>query len=153
MKNILKTLMFVAFLGSSNMLLAKDNESTILLSKDKQNLTLDFLNTNNVIGMQFDIKGINKGSVKLDSCLSGLPKTHTGKCAYISNGNLRVLIFSTTNAILDSGSIGSLNIKGDMNKISFEKVIMVGPKSKKVKANTLIDIDSDVKFFKEEKTK
>jgi len=151
MKNISKTLALMAFLVSFNVLAVKDSESTILLSKDKQNLVLDFLNADSVIGMQFDLKGVNKDSINLKNCLTGLPKSHMGKCAFVKNGNLRVLIFSTTNAILDSGNIGTLNISGVMNNISFEKVIMVGPKSKKVNANTLVDIDFDLKRFKHEK--
>lgn len=129
---------------TSSGLSARDAESTILLTNKDKQISLDFLNTDNVIGMQFDIvfDGVNQKNIVLDSCVSGLSKSHVGRCGFLKNGNLRVLIFSPTNAVLDSGNIGTLNINGKgftSKRLSFQKVKMVGPKSVEINGGTLID--------------
>ena len=77
-----------------------------------------------ITGLQFDIvlpKNIGKQSLDISNCTAGVPSTHTGACK-VSNGILRVLVYSTSNAILPATSIGSIRARtataGKRNQLS-----------------------------------
>ncbi len=118
-------------------------KSTILLSSNNGNITFDFLNVDKVTAMQFDISGSNIQNLSankslLNSCLSGLAKTHQGTCQMNKNGNLRVTIFSTTNEVLNSGNIGSIKLTGSDFNIS--NVVLGTADLKTIKGDIVLDM-------------
>ena len=123
---------------------AADNKSTLLLSETKGIYSVDFLNEDAVTALQFDIKfaGANVKSLSLSSCVSGLPASHTGSCAINKNGNVRVVIYSNTNAVLESGSIGSIKINGALaSRVAVSKLLMGTSDMKEIQGNILVDIN------------
>jgi len=142
MKTLIKTFSFIILIMNINLVSAQDAESTLLLTKKGQQIALDFLNSDGVIGLQFDIKlnGTQQKSISLDSCVKGLPSSHIGRCSFVKNGNVRVVVFSTSNAELESGNIGVLDLKAsDIKQVSFQNVKMVGEKSRKIHGVSLVD--------------
>ncbi len=141
--NKINKIIAIVLLMSSTAILAND-KSTLLMSEVDNGYNLDFLNTDGITGLQFDIsfanKKVNKSALK--SCVSGLPKSHTGSCTVLKNGNVRVIVFSTTNAILDSGSIGKINLNtGSVASVSINNVLMGTPDMKEIKGDVLLDLD------------
>jgi hypothetical protein len=140
MKKLLKTLSISLLLFSAIGSTAEN--STILLSQDKSGYSIDFLNSNKVTALQFDVKlsGINSKKVSLSTCISGLPSSHTGTCN-IKNGVMRVVIYSSSNAELDSGNIGFINLNGNFAKdVSIENVTMGNADLKEIKGDAMVDI-------------
>lgn len=121
---------------------AMASSSTLLLSGDSKNISFDILNENNVTALQFDVMldGVSKASsLKMGSCVSGLPSSHTGSCS-IHDGFVRVVVYSSSNAVLPSGSIGTLNIAGvNAKNVQVNNLIMASPDVKQVTAETIID--------------
>ena len=124
MNKLIKTLSITLLFFSISAVAA--DKSTLLLSQEKGGYTIDFLNSDNVTALQFDIKmsGVSEKSVGLGSCISGLPSSHTGTCQ-VKNGVMRVVIYSTSNAVLDSGNIGIIKMNKNLaNDVSINKVVM-----------------------------
>lgn len=141
MNKLNKILGITLLLFSLNIVAAE--RSTLLLSQEKGGYSIDFLNSDNVTALQFDIKmsGVNDKSVGLNSCISGLPSSHTGTCQ-IKNGVMRVVIYSTSNATLESGNIGTINMKSHLaTDVSINKVVMGTSDLKEIKGDVLVDID------------
>ena len=106
-------------------------------------LQFDMLIDGGATAFQFNLKiGGPAGDMKVEAgnCLSGLPSTHTGACNY-SNGVLKVAVISTSNAVLSSGSIGSITVSAPINamKVSVEQLMVGDPMGKSVQANAIID--------------
>jgi hypothetical protein len=142
MKKFLKITCLLTIVSFANITFAKD-KSTIMMSGEKQGFALDFLNVDGITGLQFDVSlnGVNPKSVSLKSCVSGLSKSHVGACQFVKNGNLRVIIFSPSNAILDSGNIGTLKLNGAaLQGAEISKVTMVRPDLKEISGDILVDI-------------
>lgn len=142
MKKFLKITCLLTIVSFANIAFAKDT-STIMMSGGKQGFDLDFLNVDGITGLQFDVtlNGVSKSNVSLDSCVSGLAKTHVGACQFVKNGNMRVIIFSPSNAILDSGNIGTLKFNGvSAQDAQISKVTMVRPDLKEISGDIIVDI-------------
>lgn len=140
-KIICMSMLMVGFNGFAN-----NSKSTLLLTQGKGSYVIDFLNEGEVTAMQFDISvnGLEFNKLSLNSCVSGLAETHTGDCAIQANGKLRVLIYSDTMSVLESGNLGSftLNLKRISQKlsISIDEVLMGTAEGKKVDTDVVIDI-------------
>jgi len=145
--NKFKSIISLALLICSSSIIAADT-STLLMSQTKAGFSIDFLNNDGVTALQFDVDlpgaALNKSGLK--SCVSALPKTHTGSCTLLKNGNVRVIVFSTSNAILDSGSIGSIQLNTNkLNNVSINKVLMGTPDMTEIKGDVMIDLDVEFK--------
>jgi hypothetical protein len=142
--NKFKNIISLALLVCSSSIIAANEASTLLMSQTKAGYSIDFLNNDGVTGLQFDVSlsGAKMNDSALKSCVSGLPKTHTGSCSLLKNGDVRVIVFSTSNAILDSGSIGNINLSvNTVDNVSINKVLMGTPDMTAIKGDVLIDID------------
>lgn len=145
MKNILHVTIAIAIMLFSSNALTK-GPSTILLSEQSGKFALDFLNEDRVTALQFDIiiDGVSNKQMKavsLDSCISGLPKTHIGVCK-LNNNRLRVLVYSQSNAILESGSIGSFILSKGVKKsgVKINSIVMGTPELKEIKGEAILDL-------------
>ncbi len=134
-KFTLITLLFISQLSVSA------EKSTLLLSSDNESVSFDFLNVDKVTAMQFDIVGTsikNNNKLSLKSCLSGLAKTHQGTCQINKEGNLRITIFSSSNAELVSGNIGKLKLVG--NDLKINNVVMGTADLQTIKGDIVLDM-------------
>ncbi len=137
-----KILGLILLINSMSVFSAND-KSTLLMSEAKGGYELDFLNNDGITAIQFDVtlSGATMNKSSIGSCVTGLPKSHTGSCTIQKNGNVRVIVFSTSNAVLDSGNIGSIRL--DTNKVSnvsINKVLMGTPDMKEINGSVLIDV-------------
>lgn len=84
--------------------------ATTVMGKNGTTVEFDFINNNKVSAMDFRMPiGKVEGKVNIGQCAGGLSDSHVGSCA-IKNGELRVVVFSPTNAELRSGNIGSITL-------------------------------------------
>ncbi|MFK7955124.1 MAG: hypothetical protein AB8B96_03440 [Lysobacterales bacterium] len=102
----------------------------------------DMLNDAGATAFQFEMKIEGAEGMKMESsnCLSGLPSTHTGACN-LSNGMLKVAVISTSNAVLTSGSIGSITISAPASslKASVGGLLVGTPDGAAVNADAILD--------------
>jgi hypothetical protein len=82
-----------------------------------QAFALDINSDGSATALQIRIAVGENMKVDLSKCVSGLPSTHTGVCAY-RNGRVTVLVHSDTNEMLPVGllSIGSIAYSGTAEK-------------------------------------
>jgi hypothetical protein len=135
------------------------DSSTLLLTEKSGKFTMEFLNDDNITALQFDVilSGVNKSkmkNMKLKSCVSGLPKTHIGVCT-VKNNRLRVIVYSQTNAVLDSGVIGSFNtnIIGKATNVEVKSIVMGTPDLKEIKGEAIVDLSYKPAFDREDFSK
>ncbi|MCF6318513.1 MAG: hypothetical protein L3J83_04405 [Proteobacteria bacterium] len=138
-RNILIVLSFVSTIAIAQ------EKTTLLISNEKGVHTIDFLNLDGVTALQFDIstgdksKPVSLKKSSLSSCTVGLASTHTGSCSISKNGNLRVVIYSGSNAVLESGRIGSFKLSDNAENISVSKLLMGTPDMKEIKGEVVFD--------------
>jgi hypothetical protein len=147
MKKIIKTFSLMLLIASTS---SFAETSTILLSEGKGGYNIDFLNSDAITALQFDIAidGANLKNLSLGSCVSGLAKTHTGSCNLNKNGSVRVVIFSTSNAVLESGNIGTFDIKGDnVSEMKINNLLMGTADLKEINGDTVIDLNNKRNFL------
>ncbi len=140
MNKFIKIIVFTAVFFSTSAF--SEENSTLLLSQEKNRISIDFLNSDNITALQFDVvlSGLNKKSISLGSCISGLPSSHTGTCQF-KGGVMRVVIYSTNNETLDSGNIGTISLGNFSNEIKVNKLVMGTVDLKQIKGEVLIDVD------------
>mgnify|MGYP005862438703 CR=1 FL=1 len=74
-----------------------------------------------VVALQFDLIVETKGgNVDIRQCGSGLPSSHFANCVIRSDGSVRVLVESATNAALITSNIGRISVSGPA-KVSFKE--------------------------------
>lgn len=142
--NKIKKIISLALLVCSSSIIAANDASTLLMSQTKGGYSIDFLNNDGITAIQFDVafSGASMKKSALGSCVSGLPKTHSGSCSILKNGNIRIIVFSISNAVLDTGSIGSIKLNvNTVSNVSINKVLMGTPDMKEIKGEVMIDID------------
>lgn len=81
-------------------------------------LSLDFVTEGQAVAFQFNIKlpkGVTAAQVDLKSCLSQLPKSHTGNCVLNEKiGEIIATVYNDQNVRLPAGvvSVGHISLKG-----------------------------------------
>lgn len=70
----------------------------------KGGYTVEFVSSGEIVGLQFDVKGIEVAEGQFD-CGIGLASTHTASCSINADGNLRVIVFSMENAPIPDGTM------------------------------------------------
>lgn len=110
-------------------------------AKSADMISLDIMSDGTAMGFQFSIpvQSSSRSSVKgmdLSKCLSDLPKTHTGGCAYRPEKNdVVVIVYSLENTLLPAGvvGIGSIRVPGVLAKsLDTIKPTFVSPSGKQL---------------------
>lgn len=70
--------------------------------------TVEYVSDGQVSGLQFDVKGIKVAEGQFD-CGTSVASTHIASCSINSNGDLRVIVFSMSNAPLGDGTLVTIN--------------------------------------------
>lgn len=97
-------------------------------------LALDFMSSGGATAFEFEIV-VPKGAKGVDTskCLSELPSSHTGACAYNpKTGRVVVLVYSGNNALLPEGvvSLGTISVDGMLKgSAGVEKVLVSDPQA------------------------
>lgn len=153
MKNLIKKITTLLLISLSFSSFAAD-KTTVLLSEAKGGtFTIDFLNENNITAMQFDIVLNNKANKSIiGSCETFLPKSHMGMCKVTGN-KLRVVVFSSTNTVLDSGKIGEFKLNNYNQQIKIENVEFAKPDASVIKGEILVDRINDNEFLRNKSLK
>lgn len=103
--------------------------------------TIDFVSDGSGTAMDFAIKIEGGARTRVDdtNCVAGLPSTHTGDCHYQpKSGILKVVVFSPSNAPLNTGSIGSIRVVGAKNvSIDKDSLTVASPEGSRVSADVL----------------
>lgn len=128
-------------------------DSDLLVTSSSMNKTgnlhqlkFEFVNDNKATSMQFEVnlKDISPKLVNFKNCVGALPKTHQGGCNIV-NGSLKVLVFSLTNQVIPTGTIGSIEINlglnnlNKMSNISVSNMKLAAPKGKEIKGSVVVD--------------
>ncbi|GAB4170232.1 MAG: hypothetical protein Kow0020_04420 [Wenzhouxiangellaceae bacterium] len=82
------------------------------IDRSSNRLVVDFVEGDeDVVALQFDvvIKG-KSPQIDISNCGAGLPKTHFANCVIRSDGSVRVLVESATNAPLATTNIGWIEV-------------------------------------------
>lgn len=107
-KQIVKVSLTAFALASASLALAesktKAGDADIWLQPVRGGHTVEFVADNNVVALQFDVKGISVSEGQYD-CGVGLADTHIASCTINSEGNLRVIVFSMENAPVPDGTM------------------------------------------------
>lgn len=95
-----------------------------------------------ITALQFDIKlpkNVSKDALDISNCTAGLPRSHVGACN-ISNGILRVLVYSNGNVVLPAASIGSIRVKSATkgSKSSYSRFQSAKPAVSNLKVSNLL---------------
>ena len=78
-------------------------------------VALDYQSSGAATGLEFKLTVPKGAQVDTSKCLSQVPKSHTGVCAYSSEaGIVTGMVFSDNNDLLPKGlvSIGTISVKG-----------------------------------------
>lgn len=78
--------------------------------------SIDYIGGEKGTALNFTIKlngpglsSARRGGADFGNCVVGLPATHQGQCRYhAESGELKVVVFSMSNAVLSTGSIGTI---------------------------------------------
>ncbi len=133
-------------LGISSSVLA--NSSDLVMTNVGGELSFDFINNASVSALDFTVKLDGMGKLESGSCVSGLPSSHVGQCQF-SNGVLKVIIYSPTNVVLESGPIGSVLASGNFNKagaISVDSVNMFNADGSQAQGSSLQNANDELKL-------
>ncbi len=79
-------------------------QADLWLQPAKGGYTVEFVSNGEVVGLQFDVKGIEVAEGQFD-CGAGVAETHIASCTINSEGNLRVLVYSMENAPIPDGTM------------------------------------------------
>lgn len=92
-------------LKAANETSVSDKQIDLWIENSKSGSTVEFIGNDKTVGLQFEIN-IPEETLKAKSysCGISVPSTHTATCTNV-NGILRVIVFSMTNAILDSATV------------------------------------------------
>jgi len=140
----LKIALALIALGVAGVASASD---TLILTGDKSGkgtaVALDFSSSGSASAVEFRISvaGGEKASVNLRNCLTGLPKTHTGQCAF-AKGQVIGIVYSDSNALLPAGllSFGSVAV-ADAERPSLTLLTVVDSKGEKLQSS--VELGSD----------
>ena len=80
------------------------NQADLWLQPAKGGYTVEFVSSGEIVGLQFDVKGIEVAEGQFD-CGIGLAGSHQASCTINSDGNLRVIVFSMENAAIPDGTM------------------------------------------------
>lgn len=113
MKMILQAASVLVFALASHAVSANELLLTSAKRANSGAIALDVSSDGSATALQIRLD-VGKGlEVDLSNCVSGLPSTHSGTCAY-RNGRVTVLVYSDSNEMLPAGivSIGSIKTSG-----------------------------------------
>jgi len=99
----------IGFAGVSN----AQEVAALIVSNNGSEPSIEFAQgPTEITGVQFDVfvKG-GKGAASdfADACLIDLPDTHQAFCGRQDSGAIRVLVFSASNAALETGKLGTID--------------------------------------------
>lgn len=89
-------------------------DASFLVERSGDRFSLDVLVENpevTVFDLMFPVGSLTKAESMLEQCTSGVQASHVGGCN-IAEGEFRMVVFSPTNATLQTGRIGSFNLPG-----------------------------------------
>lgn len=101
-----------------------DVDASFLITQQEGSLVLDVLVENpevTVFDLFMPVGSLSNAEAYLDTCTSGVAKTHVGGCN-IAEGDFRMVVFSPDNASLQSGRVGSFKLPSDSVKASETRV-------------------------------
>lgn len=103
---------------------AGDGKKVSAASKSQNNVQVDFVEGDTpVVGLQFDLslgEKVEATESSISSCGGRLPSGHQIICSVTSNGNVRVIVFSGSNAVIRTGTIATISTRGK-GSVSFVK--------------------------------
>jgi hypothetical protein len=79
-------------------------QADLWMQPAKGGYTVEFVSSGEVVGLQFDVKGIEVAEGQFD-CGVGLASSHQASCTINAEGNLRVIVFSMENAPIPDGTM------------------------------------------------
>lgn len=115
-------------------------------------MNLDIQSEGSASALQF-VVNLPKGAHAADvsNCLSGLPKSHLGKCRASKDGSkVAVVVYSVKNEVLPAGmiefgQIGIAGVSAAKGAVSVSNVLFAGPKQARIGAGSseVVDLDRD----------
>lgn len=135
------TLAFASYSASANELIM-----TSAKSSNAGAISLDIASDGAATALQLRLDVGDGLKVDLSDCVSGLPSTHTGVCAY-KNGRVTVLVHSDKNEMLPAGivSIGSIKTSGGSARakgVAVAELMAFDRSGNEVSISSVLDRDS-----------
>ena len=93
-------------------------QSDLWVQPVKGGYTVEFVSSGEIVGLQFDVKGIEVAAGQFD-CGIGVAETHIASCTINSEGNLRVIVYSMENSPVPDGTMVMIRtaVSGDRGNL------------------------------------
>ncbi|MEB2314558.1 MAG: hypothetical protein OZ919_00485 [Xanthomonadaceae bacterium] len=144
MKKIIGTAAVLAVICAFGSAHADELLITSAKNKGGSATALDVVSDGSTTALQIRLNVGEGQKVDLSNCVSGLPSTHTGVCAY-KNGKVTILVHSDKNELLPAGvvSIGSVTMSSK-NRVpmTIAEVMAFDRNGNDVGIKSTLDMDS-----------
>lgn len=84
--------------------------SAVLLNPDDRGIGIELFTAEPVSAFDVSVQVENVSSMIIDNCVSGLPSTHMGNCIINDENVLKIIVFSPSNATLQSSHVGTIRL-------------------------------------------
>lgn len=86
--------------------------SAVLLNPDDRGIGIELFTAEPVSAFDVSLQVENASSMTIENCVSGLPSTHMGNCIINDQNVLKIIVFSPSNATLQSSHVGTIQLGG-----------------------------------------